>query len=438
MKLGKIERADGSVEVEISDPGEGGKQVVVPTRERRGERLKSSMLAVEERDGSERKRFKIDEEPDGSDCGEEAFDGISKGEKTAINEGGDILCEEGVVLEESEEEAKSKGVTSQLIEEREIEVLNVEKSIRHNEDIVLGRVMGEFRQQGVEREEDRVVGSSMWAAVRQVEEKKMGIQDPGEDVRRDEDVVLGKKEEGNRLRDTEEVGQQGVEDKGTKKRDKERSKVRDGQETSEMLGSLTKKGGQRCPQHIEMSLQVAKKELIKERPCRSSTKNSRNCVDITSVQRSVEWECQGYMPTIKRRSTSSGSSLSEGMVNGNRDRGRTDSRTEGPLTSSTKVGKGVQSIRAQQNPWRRCRRTGEEVGKHQEVSQGSHDLQGHKELKINNVEWHPRIVVFQLTLYQPRSQKRLEITEFVDSKDLGGVGEEEVAESEGVGIDNDN
>jgi len=104
--------------------------------------------------------------------------------------------------------------------------------------------MGESRQQGVEREEDGVVGSSVWVAVQRVEEKKMGIQDPGEDVRHDEDVVLGRKGEGDRLRDTEEVGQQGVEDKETKKRDEERSKVRDGQETSEMLGSLTKKGGQ--------------------------------------------------------------------------------------------------------------------------------------------------------------------------------------------------
>jgi len=145
------------------------------------------------------------------------------------------------------------------------------------------------------------------------------------------------------------------------------------------------------------------------------------------------------MPTIKRRSASSGLSLSEGTVNGNRDRGRTDSGTEGPLTSSTKVGKGVRSVRAQQNPWRRCQQTaGEEVGKHQEVSWGSHNLRGHKELKINNVEWHPRIVVFRLILYQPRSRKRLEIMEFVDSKDLGGVREEEVTESEGVGIDNDN
>jgi len=117
------------VEVEISDPGEGGKQVVVPTRERRGKRLKSSMLAVEKRGGSERERFKIDKEPDGSDCGEEAFDGISKGEKMVINEGGDVLCEEDVVLEESEEEAKSRKVASWLIEEREIEILNVEKSM---------------------------------------------------------------------------------------------------------------------------------------------------------------------------------------------------------------------------------------------------------------------------------------------------------------------
>jgi len=53
VKLGKIEKADRSVEVEISDPGESGKRVVVSTRERRGERLKSSMLAVEKRGGSE-------------------------------------------------------------------------------------------------------------------------------------------------------------------------------------------------------------------------------------------------------------------------------------------------------------------------------------------------------------------------------------------------
>jgi len=35
--------------------------------------------------------------------------------------------------------------------------------------------MGESRQQGVEREEDGVVSSSVWVAVQRVEEKKMGI-----------------------------------------------------------------------------------------------------------------------------------------------------------------------------------------------------------------------------------------------------------------------
>ena len=71
---------------------------MVPMRERRGERLKSSMLVVEERGRSERERFKIDEEPGRSNCSKEAFDSISKGEKIVINEGGDVLCEEDVVL----------------------------------------------------------------------------------------------------------------------------------------------------------------------------------------------------------------------------------------------------------------------------------------------------------------------------------------------------
>ena len=51
VKLGKIERVDGSVEVEILDPGEKGKRVVVPTRERIGKRLKGGMLVL----GSESK-----------------------------------------------------------------------------------------------------------------------------------------------------------------------------------------------------------------------------------------------------------------------------------------------------------------------------------------------------------------------------------------------
>ena len=40
------------MEVEILDPGEKGKRVVVPTREQMGERLKSSMLVL----GSESER----------------------------------------------------------------------------------------------------------------------------------------------------------------------------------------------------------------------------------------------------------------------------------------------------------------------------------------------------------------------------------------------
>jgi len=58
--------------------------------------------------------------------------------------------------------------------------------------------------------------------------------------------------------------------------------------------------------------------------------------------------------------------------------------------------------------------------------------------EVNGTVSHLKFAAFRLIPYQPRSRKRLEITEFVDSKDLGGVGKEEVAESEGIGIDNDN
>ena len=53
VKLGKIERADGSMEVEISDPGEGRKQVVVPTRERMGKRLQSELLVLKSKEREE-------------------------------------------------------------------------------------------------------------------------------------------------------------------------------------------------------------------------------------------------------------------------------------------------------------------------------------------------------------------------------------------------
>ena len=58
--------------------------------------------------------------------------------------------------------------------------------------------------------------------------------------------------------------------------------------------------------------------------------------------------------------------------------------------------------------------------------------------EVNGAVLCLKFAAFQLIPYQPCSQKHLEITEFVDLKDLGGVGEEEVAGSEGVGIDNDN
>jgi len=59
-------------------------------------------------------------------------------------------------------------------------------------------------------------------------------------------------------------------------------------------------------------------------------------------------------------------------------------------------------------------------------------------VEVNGTVSHLKFAAFWLIPYQPCSQKHLEITEFVDSKDLGEVGEEEVVESEGVGIDNDN
>jgi len=73
------------------------------------------------------------------------------GEKTAINEGEDVLCKEDVILEESGKEA----------------------------------------EHGV----DGVVGSDVWVADWQVEEKKMGVLDTREDAPRDEDVVLKRKGE---------------------------------------------------------------------------------------------------------------------------------------------------------------------------------------------------------------------------------------------------
>jgi len=58
--------------------------------------------------------------------------------------------------------------------------------------------------------------------------------------------------------------------------------------------------------------------------------------------------------------------------------------------------------------------------------------------EVNGAVSRLKFTAFWLIPYQPHSRKHLEITEFVDLKDLGGVGKEEVAKSEGVGIDNNN
>jgi len=76
-----------------------------------------------------------------------------------MNEGGDVQCAEEVILEESEEEA----------------------------------------EHGV----DRIVGSGVTATSRLVEEKEMGILDPREDARCDEDVVSEREREGDRPRERE-------------------------------------------------------------------------------------------------------------------------------------------------------------------------------------------------------------------------------------------
>ena len=53
VKLGKIEQADGSMEVEISDPGNEKRWVLVPTKERVEDRLRNRMLVVRGKDREE-------------------------------------------------------------------------------------------------------------------------------------------------------------------------------------------------------------------------------------------------------------------------------------------------------------------------------------------------------------------------------------------------
>ena len=51
MKLGKIKRANDSIEVEILDLGDERRWVLVPTKERVGNRLRNRMLVVRGKDG---------------------------------------------------------------------------------------------------------------------------------------------------------------------------------------------------------------------------------------------------------------------------------------------------------------------------------------------------------------------------------------------------
>jgi len=54
VKLEKIKRENGSMEIEISDPGKGRKRVVVPTRKRIEERLQSRMLVLKSKERKKR------------------------------------------------------------------------------------------------------------------------------------------------------------------------------------------------------------------------------------------------------------------------------------------------------------------------------------------------------------------------------------------------
>ena len=215
VKLEKIEREDGSMEVEISDPGEGGKRVVVPTRERRGKRLKSSMLAVEKRSRQEREGFKFDEEPGRSGFGEEAktsFASVSMDVGTGRCASGammDVLkleSERDRVEREETEDGTDKvmeygiGMASRLEEGSEKMMMNDRGDVRCIENVILEEREGEEGNvEGVECWVDRVVGSGVWAADQLVEEKEMGILDTGEDARRDKNIVLERKEENDIL-----------------------------------------------------------------------------------------------------------------------------------------------------------------------------------------------------------------------------------------------
>jgi len=196
VKLGKIERVDGSVEVEISDPKEEMRRVVVLTRERMGERLKGSMLAMEERSGSERERFKLNKEPSGSGYGEEVkalFTGVNMGVRTGRRASGATtnvlkteLERDSVEREEVEEWVDAVigyriGMASWLEEGSEKMAMNEGGDIQCDEEVVLEK-----------SEEETKSSAADWRV-----EEKMGLLDTGEDVRRDKEITLERTEEGD-------------------------------------------------------------------------------------------------------------------------------------------------------------------------------------------------------------------------------------------------
>jgi len=197
------------MEVEISDPEEGEKQVVVPTRERRDKRLKSSMLAVEKRSGQEREEFGFDEEPGGSSFGKKAktsFAGVSMGVETgrqASRATMDVLKTESerdrVGREEMEDrmgKVMEYGIemTSQLEKGSKKITMNDGGDVQCIENVILEKREGEGGNvEGVECWVGGVVSSSVWMADQLVEEKVMGISNTGEDMRHDKDVVLERK-----------------------------------------------------------------------------------------------------------------------------------------------------------------------------------------------------------------------------------------------------
>jgi len=157
-------------------------------------------------------------------------------EKMTMNEGGDVRCVKEVILEESEEEA----------------------------------------EHGV----DRIVGSDVTVTSQLVEEKEMGIPDPREDARRDEDVVLKRKEDMLR----EEKGMSKIlkeltEKDGTSPRSSQEQAVEIEELESQLLGNFIERMA--TPPGIPAVSSLA------------STKHARSCYSTTITASRGYYERRG-------------------------------------------------------------------------------------------------------------------------------------------------